>query len=64
MGRDPKYVCQKQQPKAEQNLSLSVRSPQPNDAGSSDEDEDDDDMQSAHNDSSIAKQLPSGDVAQ
>lgn len=38
MGQDPKFICQKQQPKVEQ-AGTSPRSPQPVDASSSDEEE-------------------------
>ncbi|KAK3600176.1 hypothetical protein CHS0354_039470 [Potamilus streckersoni] len=44
MGQDPKYVCQKPQPKNEQNMLLSLPSPQPQDAGSSDEEEEEEEI--------------------
>ncbi|KAL3853804.1 hypothetical protein ACJMK2_017313, partial [Sinanodonta woodiana] len=44
MGQDPKYVCQKPQPKNEQNMLLSLPSPQPQDTGSSDEEEEDEEI--------------------
>ncbi|XP_055882443.1 E3 ubiquitin-protein ligase HUWE1-like isoform X4 [Biomphalaria glabrata] len=42
MGQEPHFICQKQQPKVDQNLvqSSCVRSPQSNEASSSDEEED------------------------
>lgn len=56
MGKDPKYVCQKPQPKAEQAGPVTLRSPQPADAGSSDEEEEEDDVSSNASHSSSAKQ--------
>ncbi|XP_064606987.1 E3 ubiquitin-protein ligase HUWE1-like isoform X3 [Liolophura sinensis] len=56
MGKDPKYVCQKPQPKAEQAGPVTLRSPQPTDAGSSDEEEEEDDVSSNASQSSSAKQ--------
>lgn len=53
MGQDPKFICQKQQPKTEQ-AGTSPRSPQPVDAGSSDEDEEEEDIPSTS-----ASQIPS-----
>ncbi len=55
MGRDSKYICQKQQPKAEQNMALSIRSPQPADTGSSDEDEEEEELPSTASQSTSAK---------
>ncbi|XP_046372246.1 E3 ubiquitin-protein ligase HUWE1-like isoform X1 [Haliotis rufescens] len=55
MGRDTKYICQKQQPKAEQNMALSIRSPQPADTGSSDEDEEEEELPSTASQSTSAK---------
>jgi len=46
MGSDPKYVCQKPQPKVDQNLT-SVRSPLPTDTGSSDEEDEEDELATA-----------------
>ena len=46
MGQDPKYICQKQQPKSEQSTT-SPRSPQPVDGGSSEEEEEEEDIPSA-----------------
>ncbi|XP_076447673.1 E3 ubiquitin-protein ligase HUWE1-like isoform X2 [Babylonia areolata] len=46
MGQDPKYICQKQQPKTEQSTT-SPRSPQPVDGGSSEEEEEEEDLPAA-----------------
>ncbi|XP_076109103.1 E3 ubiquitin-protein ligase HUWE1-like isoform X2 [Mytilus galloprovincialis] len=43
MGMDPKYVCQKSQPKTEQSLFVTP-SPRPPDNGSSDEEDEDEEM--------------------
>lgn len=54
MGQDPHFICQKQQPKADQMAaqSSSVRSPQSNEASSSDE-EDEEEVEMPHMPASI-----------
>ena len=48
MGRDPKYMCQKPQPKNEQPAGITLRSPMPNDAASSDDEDEEDEVASTH----------------
>jgi hypothetical protein len=46
VGQDPRYVCQKQQPKSDQVIAA-PRSPQPVDGGSSEEEDEDEELPAA-----------------
>ncbi|XP_070192440.1 E3 ubiquitin-protein ligase HUWE1-like isoform X3 [Littorina saxatilis] len=62
MGQDPKYICQKQQPKTEQATS-SPRSPQPVDGGSSEEEEEEEDIPAASSSNQTAASSAEGAAA-
>ncbi|KAL8595169.1 hypothetical protein ACOMHN_013842 [Nucella lapillus] len=59
MGQDPKFICQKQQPKTEQSTT-SPRSPQPVDGGSSEEEEEEEDMPAASSSNQTATSPSAG----
>ena len=51
MGRDPKYICQKPQPKTEPPANLALRSSMNNEAASSDDEDEEDEVGSTHSSS-------------
>jgi E3 ubiquitin-protein ligase HUWE1 len=59
MGKDPKYICQKPQPKSDSSTTVTLRSPTPNEGTSSDEEEEEDDIPNAQSQTTPTKSVAS-----